>query len=71
MTTWKIDNMHSEVGFKVRRMVISNVTGTFDTTLSMENEDISQATFDFNAAVDSIQTGVADRDGYSKSPDFF
>ena len=28
-TKWKIDNMHSEIGFKVRHMMISNVSGSF------------------------------------------
>ncbi|MBM3185453.1 MAG: YceI family protein [Bacteroidetes bacterium] len=28
-TEWNIDNLHSVVGFKVRHMMISNVTGTF------------------------------------------
>ena len=30
-TTWNIDAHHSEVGFKVRHMMISNVRGTFGT----------------------------------------
>ena len=73
MTTWKIDNMHSEVGFKVRHMMISNVSGSFasfDATLNAADENLSGASFDFSAAVDSINTGVADRDGHLKSPDF-
>ena len=74
MTTWKIDNMHSEVGFKVRHMMISNVSGSFasfDATLNAADENLSGASFDFSAAVDSINTGVADRDGHLKSPEFF
>ena len=74
MTTWKIDNMHSEVGFKVRHMMISNVSGnfaSFDATLNSADENLADASFDFSAAIDSIQTGVADRDGHLKSGDFF
>jgi polyisoprenoid-binding protein YceI len=74
MTTWKIDSMHSEVGFKVRHMMISNVSGnfaSFDATLDAADENFSEASFDFSAAIDSIQTGVADRDGHLKSPEFF
>ena len=74
MTTWKIDTMHSEVGFKVRHMMISNVSGnfaSFDATLNAADENLSDASFDFSAAIDSIQTGVADRDGHLKSGDFF
>ena len=74
MTTWKIDPMHSEVGFKVRHMMISNVSGnfaSFDATLNATDENFSNASFDFSAPIDSIQTGVADRDGHLKSPEFF
>ena len=73
-TNWKIDNMHSIIGFKVRHMMISNITGSFgdfnaDTTVV--NDDFSTARFNFEASIDSINTGVADRDGHLKSADFF
>jgi polyisoprenoid-binding protein YceI len=73
-TNWKIDNMHSIIGFKVRHMMISNITGNFgdfnaDTTVV--NDDFSTAKFNFEASIDSINTGVADRDGHLKSTDFF
>jgi polyisoprenoid-binding protein YceI len=73
-TNWKIDNMHSEIGFKVRHMMISNVVGKFgDFTASalLTNDDFSSAKFNFEASIDSINTGVADRDGHLKSTDFF
>jgi len=73
-TNWKVDSMHSEVGFKVRHMMISNVSGSFgsfDATAQTNGDDFSAAKFDFSAAIDSINTGVADRDGHLKSADFF
>ena len=73
-TNWKVDSMHSEVGFKVRHMMISNVSGSFgsfDATAQTNVDDFSAAKFDFSAAIDSINTGVADRDGHLKSADFF
>ena len=73
-TTWKVDTMHSEVGFKVRHMMISNVSGSFgsfDASVTTLGEDFAAAKFDFSAAIDSINTGVADRDGHLKSGDFF
>jgi len=73
-TNWKIDNMHSEITFKVRHMMISNVTGffsEFDANIFAENEEFSNAKFNFNASIDSIQTGVKDRDEHLKSADFF
>ncbi len=73
-TNWKVDSMHSEVGFKVRHMMISNVSGSFgafDATAATNGDDFSTAKFSFNAQIDSINTGVADRDGHLKSADFF
>jgi polyisoprenoid-binding protein YceI len=73
-TKWNIDNLHSVVGFKVRHMMISNVSGTFgnfSAEATTENEDFSTAKFNFKASIDTINTGVADRDGHLKSADFF
>lgn len=73
-TKWKIDNMHSEIGFKVRHMMISNVSGSF-TDFSAEattnNDDFSTAKLSFQSAINSISTGVQDRDEHLKSADFF
>jgi polyisoprenoid-binding protein YceI len=73
-TNWKVDTMHSEVGFKVRHMMISNVSGSFrsfDAHATTEGDDFATAQFSFNADIASINTGVADRDGHLKSADFF
>ncbi len=73
-TNWKIDTLHSQIGFKVKHMMITNVTGAFDqfdATIDVEDNDFTSAEFAFNANVDSINTGVADRDAHLKSEDFF
>ncbi|TAE09604.1 MAG: polyisoprenoid-binding protein [Bacteroidetes bacterium] len=74
MATWNIDPTHSEVQFKVKHLVISTVTGSFDTfsaTLEASADDFSDAKVTFSADVDSINTRNAQRDGHLKSGDFF
>lgn len=74
MATWNLDTAHSEVQFKVRHMMVSNVSGyfrNFSGTLAAEADDLNDAQFDFEAQIDSIDTRQADRDGHLKSPDFF
>jgi len=73
-TTWAIDNMHSEVQFKAKHLVISTVTGkfkSFEGTLEAETEDFDGAEASFSVDVDSIDTNVPDRDAHLKSDDFF
>ena len=73
-TKWTIDNMHSEIGFKVKHMMITNVSGNFGKFsggLETEGHDFSKGKFEFSAEINSINTGVADRDGHLKSDDFF
>jgi polyisoprenoid-binding protein YceI len=74
MATWKMDSSHSEVKFKVKHLVISTVTGTFDkfsATVESSKPDFSDAVITFEAEVDSISTKSDQRDGHLKSPDFF
>ena len=73
-TTWKIDSTHSEVGFKVKHMMISTVSGSFeefDGEVKSSSEDFNNAHFSFSAAIDSINTKIKDRDNHLKSDDFF
>ncbi len=74
MTTYKIDAAHSEISFKVKHLMITNVTGSFtsfDATLESNETDFNNATINFSAQVDSISTNNAQRDGHLKSADFF
>ena len=74
MATWKIDAMHSEIGFKVKHLVISTVSGkfkTFEGEVAAENEDFSDAKITFSADIDSIDTGVSDGEEHLKGADFF
>jgi polyisoprenoid-binding protein YceI len=74
MATYKIDPTHSEINFKVKHMMITNVSGTFtkfDATLQSDAPDFSDAVITFEADVNSITTHNEQRDGHLKSDDFF
>lgn len=73
-TTWSIDNMHSEIQFKVKHMMISTVTGSFTqfgAQAETDNDDFEGAKISFEADVASISTGNTDRDNHLRSDDFF
>jgi len=73
-TTWVIDPSHSEIAFKVKHLMISNVKGSFSEfsgQVVTDGDDFSTAEISFQINPASISTGVADRDGHLKSPDFF
>ena len=74
LDTWKNDKPHSQLGFTVTHLGISDVSGTFndfDVTVSSSKPDFSDATFEFTAKINSIDTRVEARDQHLKSADFF
>lgn len=73
-TTWNLDPTHSEITFKIRHMMISNVKGSFKNfNAEMQSEDDSFQNAKVNAVVkvDSVDTNNADRDAHLKNTDFF
>ena len=71
---WNIDTAHSRIQFAVRHMVISEVIGNFskyDLKMISSKDDFSDAEIEFSIDVNSIDTGMADRDAHLKSDDFF
>lgn len=73
-TKWAIDPTHSEIGFKVKHMMFTNVSGKFQTyeaDITTEDDDFTKSNISFSADVASINTNNADRDGHLKSADFF
>ncbi|MFD1144285.1 YceI family protein [Larkinella insperata] len=73
-TVWTLDPTHSEIQFKVRHLMVSNVTGKFNSfegKVETTGDDFSNASVSFSADIDSITTGNEQRDGHLKSADFF
>jgi polyisoprenoid-binding protein YceI len=73
-TTWAIDPTHTEIGFKVKHMMFTNVSGKisgYTATIATDGDEFGNAAIDFTAAVNSITTGSADRDAHLLSADFF
>ena len=66
MATWTIDTAHSEIGFKVKHLVISTVSGKFNSfegKLEGDPTDLTNTQISFTADIDSITTGNEQRDG--------
>ena len=71
---WALDAAHTEIMFKVRHLMISNVSGhfsKFDGTVETNGDDFTTAKVNFSIDVDSISTNNEQRDGHLKSADFF
>jgi polyisoprenoid-binding protein YceI len=74
MAKWIIDPAHSEIGFKVKHLVISTVSGKFTSfkgEVIADKEDFTDAKISFSADITSLSTGNEQRDGHLQSPDFF
>jgi polyisoprenoid-binding protein YceI len=74
IVTWKMDPAHSNVEFKVKHMMISNVKGTFsglDGTLIEDTSNPTLSHVDATIDISTISTGDAQRDAHLKSADFF
>ena len=73
-TKWVIDATHTEIGFNVKHMMFTNVSGKvvkYDAIIETSSDDFTNALIDFTGYTDSITTSNADRDAHILSPDFF
>ena len=73
-TNWVLDPTHSEITFKVKHLMITNIKGefrTFSASISSSSADFTSAKASANIDVNSIFTNNNDRDGHLKSADFF
>lgn len=73
-TTWALDPTHSEIVFKVKHLMITNVKGEFrkfEATILSNGTDFTKASVQAKIDASSVFTNNDDRDGHLKSPDFF
>lgn len=73
-TKWTLDTMHSELGFKIKHLMISSVSGSFskfDVQTETTADDFSDARVVANVEVASINTNNPQRDEHLRNADFF
>ncbi len=71
---WSMDQVHSNIAFKVRHLMISNVKGvfkTFDASIYTVGKDFVTAEIDLWIDAASIDTGEENRNEHLKSAEFF
>lgn len=71
---WIMDPAHSGVTFKVRHMMITNVSGTFENstgTMHSDAADFSDAELHFEAEIASVNTRNSQRDEHLRTNEFF
>ncbi len=72
--TYNVDTAHSNVGFKVKHLMISNVSGKFDQfkgSFVYDEKTKLVKSLTGTIIVSSVNTDNAKRDGHLKSADFF
>ena len=73
-TKWVLDPAHSELLFKVRHLMISNVKGEFkefNASIDAVGDDFTNAKATATIQTASVFTNQNDRDNHLKSADFF
>lgn len=71
---WTIDQAHSEIGFRIKHMMISWVRGLFlkfDGTVTTDGDDWTTAKVELDIDASSINTNEQQRDAHLRSADFF
>jgi polyisoprenoid-binding protein YceI len=72
--SWKLDQPHTSIEFKIRHLMVSWVKGVFtsyDGSVVIDDNDLSKSSVNIKIAVDSIDTNNNKRDDHLRSPDFF
>src|SRR6188508_446928 len=70
-TKWVVDPIHSEIVFKVKHLMITNVKGEFrNFFVEVDNEDFIKSKIKVTIDATSISTNDSKRDGHLRSADF-
>lgn len=73
-TTWAFDPAHSELQFKVKHLLITTVTGSFQEfngSVESDDDQFEHAKVDFSTSIHSLTTNNVQRDEHLKGADFF
>jgi polyisoprenoid-binding protein YceI len=71
---WKIDSVHTHIGFSVKHLMVTTVRGQFKAytgTVNLDQQDFTKSSFTGEIDVASIDTNNADRDAHLRTNDFF
>jgi polyisoprenoid-binding protein YceI len=72
-TSWQVDPAHTTVGFSAKHMMFTTVRGGFRGvagTIVLDEANPAASSVDVTIDAGSINSGVEQRDGHLKSPDF-
>lgn len=73
-TKWIVDPVHTLIQFKVKHMMITNVTGTFEKyeiEAETEGDDFLKSKILFRVETASVSTNDTSRDNHLRSSEFF
>ena len=73
-TNWQLDKAHSNIGFSVAHLVVTDVPGSFkffDGTVTTQSDDFATMKIAFTIDAASIYTANDKRDEHLRSADFF
>src|SRR5688572_7401322 len=73
-TVWNLDPAHTDIGFAVKHLMVTNVKGRFEKatgTIELDQEDLTRSSAHVEIDVTSIDTRQSGRDEHLRSADFF
>lgn len=73
-STWNLDPVHSEFGFSVKHLMVTNVKGQFTdatATIKLDERDYTKSSARIEIDVASVSTRQQQRDDHLRSADFF